>query len=794
MSAQQVAAHHAAAQKAAAQQAAMQQAAAQQAALKQAAMQQQATMRQATANQAGHAQGMPQGGQMRTRVHQHPHAANPANVAKPIPLFPNQQVPPQQQVMPQPARIRQIQRELTVGQQYQQPQRAPRRQEQSEGSLTAALLVALGFLGILVILSFVGLFLLQSDNMMSQIDPSSASVQGLESSQLSGLSRGQEQLQRSAATIARLEQSNRDMQLKIAMLQQEKADMTRALGELKSLYSRVRIDSSWALTKEDLDRSDVAAKDQPPHARMLYADFPMLSETQNIKTVGLQTLNNGVDEGLEFKGDYSRVETPRLATAVATAEATPEIRDPLALMASGNKSDSAEGIEGAPNTLALAALPTTKPFTPAEPSNPVAQPEESSSGILALPLAKPDELIALQKSREVKVASIAPTTGFEEEPDPVLPREPLSGRTASFLSKMAALRAGQSNRPIRILHIGDSHIASDSFTSGIRSRLQKIYGDAGRGAVIPAKAYKWAHADGLSLTAGNGWSSSNSLKTKGGPYGLSGVRVATSASGAKMTLTSKGGAFDWGEVTLYVGPNQGSATISTEAGSKTVSANAAKAGSKTVRIEGRSNTLTVTHAGGGKTTVLNWASGKNKPGVQYVNFGIAGATVNVTDRWSDNLLANDIKRINPDLIIYGYGTNEGYNDNLNLDSYTRTATSLVDKMRTAAPDAALMFIGPADGARRRGGQACGGGWFTPSKLGAVRNTLKSLASKYDGLYWDWSAAMGGRCGVTKWSTSSPRLASKDRVHLTPKGYDRSANAFVEYLDKQVKNSLKIATN
>ncbi|SNY93232.1 Lysophospholipase L1 [Cohaesibacter sp. ES.047] len=758
----------------------------------------QATMRQATANHASHAQGanpgMPQSGQPRGRVHQHPAAANPANVAQPIPLFPNQNAPHHQPGMPQPARIRQVQRNLPTAHQLQRTQ--AQRRHRDERGLTAALLVALGFLGILVILSFVGLFLLQSDNMMNQINPSDSSIEGMEiGPDVSGFSRQQATLQSSAQTIARLEQRNRNMQLQIAMLQQEKADMTRALGELKSLYSRVRIDSSWALTKEDLARARTASSAAPPHARMLYADFPMLAETQTFKAVALSDLNNDVDSELSFKGDYNRVETAGLATTNTPEATTQKIRDPLALMKADTGAEAAPQEDASKSKMVLAALPTIKTIPESAPETPIADPVETGARLLKLPLSKPEELIALQKAREVKLASIAPTTGFEADPEPVQPRAPVSGRAASFLSKMAALRAGNSDRPIRILHIGDSHIASDSLTRGIRKRLQKIYGDAGRGAVIPAKAYKWAHADGLSLTASRGWSSANSLKVKSGPYGLSGVRVATSSRGAKMTLTSKTGAFDWAEVTLYVGPNQGSATIATEAGSKRVSANAAKAGSKTVRITGRSKTLTVTHAGGGKTTVLNWASGKDNPGIQYVNFGISGATVDVTDRWSDKLIANDIKRINPDLIVYGYGTNEGYNDNLNMNRYTKTATSLLDKMRAAAPNAALMFVGPSDGARRRsGGPSCGGGWYTPKKLGTVRDTLKTLAKRYDALYWDWSSAMGGRCGVTKWSTSNPRLAAKDRVHLTPRGYDRSAGAFVDYLEQQVKNSLKIASN
>ena len=423
---------------------------------------------------------------------------------------------------------------------------------------------------------------------------------------------------------------------------------------------------------------------------------------------------------------------------------------------------------------------------------PADQQTRSISEVTLLPLAKPErENIAGFDQAPVQVASLVP--GLPTDPEPVPEATgPVSGQSARFIANMQALRAGSLQRPITILHLGDSHISADSFTRGIRRRLQETYGNAGRGAVIPADAYKWAHVDGLTLASKGGWSAASSLKVKSGPYGVSGVRVATANTGAKMVLTSKTGNFDWAEVTLFTGPGQGKVTVATDAGSKTVSARSSREGSKVVRVDGSSKTLTLTHAGGGKTTVLNWATGKNSPGIRYVNFGIAGATASVTKRWSDGLLAADIERINPDLVVYGYGTNEGYNDNLNVNSYKQLATGLVDKIRASAPNAALMFVGPADGARKRGGQSCGGGWYTPTKLGEVRTALQGLAKQYSAFYWDWAGAMGGRCGVTKWSTSSPKLAAGDRVHLTAKGYDKSAAAFVDYLQDRIAKGVKVA--
>ncbi|TFF27467.1 hypothetical protein E3C22_03135 [Jiella endophytica] len=352
------------------------------------------------------------------------------------------------------------------------------------------------------------------------------------------------------------------------------------------------------------------------------------------------------------------------------------------------------------------------------------------------------------------------------------------GPLARFHAKLAALKNGTRSEPVTVLHIGDSHIAADSFTRGIRSRLQDAYGDAGRGATIPPKVFPYAAAAQVSMNRSGPWQAASSLKVKSGPYGVSGVRLSSRAKSARLTLSSDTGGFDYVEVTMVTGPDAGGVTISAGGKSQSFSARAGKAGSKTVRLEAKADSVTVSPTGDGTTTILNWGTGRERPGVRYVNFGIVGATVDVTKRWDEDLVTNDVRAIKPDLIVYGYGTNEGYDDNLDLDAYRRTAEHFVSVLKAAAPEADLAFAGAADGLtkRSRRGPACSGGWYSPVKLSGVRETIEKLAKDENAGFWNWSEAMGGRCKIDRWAQRG--LAAKDRVHLTSKGYDRSAESFV----------------
>ena len=361
-----------------------------------------------------------------------------------------------------------------------------------------------------------------------------------------------------------------------------------------------------------------------------------------------------------------------------------------------------------------------------------------------------------------------------------------------FQAKLAALKSGQRSKPVTILHIGDSHVASDSFSRGIRRSLQAEFGNAGRGAVIPANAYKYGVADNVSLKASGSWYAKTALRSKSGPYGLSGAQVSSRSSRASMTMTAKDGPFDWAEATVVTGPSQGAFDLVVGKTKKRFDAWSKNKGSKTFRLEIEGNTVKLSPAGGGRTSVLSWATGKNQPGIRYVNFGLIGATVNVTKRFDSTLMANDIRQLDPDLIVYGYGTNEGFNDRLDLKSYAKIARRFVGKLKSAAPNADVVYIGAASGLRRkaRGGRTCGRGWWEPRRLNPLRTTMKNLAKKTGAAYWDWSKAMGGPCAVNRWAKWG--MAAKDRIHLTSKGYEQSSQKFANWLMTHQHSGLELA--
>jgi len=404
------------------------------------------------------------------------------------------------------------------------------------------------------------------------------------------------------------------------------------------------------------------------------------------------------------------------------------------------------------------------------PSNPVKLPSrELSTGSIAKPHKSTDKGIGKRVGHKLNVIRADPL--------------------ARFRKKLASLKSGQRDKPITILHIGADHIANDEFSRGIREALQITYGDAGRGMVVPARAFRFSTTHQVDLTSAGNWRSETAVLNKSGKFGLSGVKVSSRSSLSSMTLTSNTGSFDWVQITVLTGPSQGNFDVQVGDIHKRFDAWAKTPGSKSFRMEVAGDSVQVNPGGGAQTNILNWSLGKNVRGIRYVNLGLVGASLETGDRFSRKLVANDIQTLDPDLIIYGYGTNEGFNDELDLNDYALRMNRFVDGLHAAAPQADLAYIGAASGLRSDGNKACGA-WSIPPKMDPLRDKIAQLAKDRNAAFWNWSSIMGGACGIGHWAEQD--LANKNRKHLAPTGYRRSAEAFAQWLMNPLPDGVQLA--
>jgi len=345
-----------------------------------------------------------------------------------------------------------------------------------------------------------------------------------------------------------------------------------------------------------------------------------------------------------------------------------------------------------------------------------------------------------------------------------------------FYQSLDAMKAGRRAKPLTVLHLGDSHIALDHMTGVLRANWSALFGDGGR-MLGPGVPYPYFSPQGYKVTMTGDWVAASSLKASAtGPFGISGFRVSASDPHARIAMATEA-PFDVVEIEAYGGPASGSLLLFLgSAAPLRLSTRAPAEGVVFLRVPApHASQAVLTPAGDGPVQLLGWSFFKSG-GSRYSSFGISGASVDVVSHWDDDIVDAEIARLAPDLIMLGYGTNEGFNDNADVSAYARRYDALVTRLQRLVPDASILTLGAVDGARRArpaDKQTCGDGFAIPPKLAALREAQRGVMRAHGGAFVDMSAAMGGACGMEHWVVASPPLAWPDHVHLRKTGAEEA---------------------
>ena len=349
-----------------------------------------------------------------------------------------------------------------------------------------------------------------------------------------------------------------------------------------------------------------------------------------------------------------------------------------------------------------------------------------------------------------------------------------------FHAALDALEAGRRDAPVTILHLGDSHIALDHMTGALRAHWTAAFGDAGRG-LPPGNAYRYYAPQGYRVAMAGNWQVASSLRADApGPFGLQGYRVSGRDPGAVMTIETEAAT---GEIEIdAMGAPASGALLLTIDGAAPLRLRTRAAKEELVQLSvpaAAAHRIALSPAGDGEVTLLGWAMLTGKRGVRYDSYGVSGATIDVVDHWDEATVDRQIERLSSDLVILGYGTNEGFGEAINLDAYAVKFERLVRRFGRLAPQASIAVIGAFDGERRaEPGTAgtCGDGWRVPARLDGLRDVQAEVARKTGAFYFDASRVMGRPCGTDQWARATPPLAWPDRVHLRPEGARRMGEA------------------
>ncbi len=337
-----------------------------------------------------------------------------------------------------------------------------------------------------------------------------------------------------------------------------------------------------------------------------------------------------------------------------------------------------------------------------------------------------------------------------------------------LFAKLLAQRT-EGGKKVNIVHIGDSHILGNMLTLEVRKRLQREFGDAGRGLIFP---YKLAQSNGqrdFMVETNCRWNGSNCQRdlSPETTFGVSGFKVETTNVKGEMTfkmrdsVTSETQLFT--KVTVFQRKNalEFDLDVRDDLSGQTAQLFIEDDFSRSFYFDRPVGQVTIAAKKTSekqRTLTIDGVCLENElSGVLYHSIGVNGAKF--MDYARAKYFARQVSDLEPDLVILSFGTNEGQGK-LNVDYLKQTMHDLIGPIRERCPNAAIMLTTPADSYLRGKG-------FNPY-LNEMSIIIRDYAKENNFALWDLHAFSGGENSAISWKSNG--LMSSDSVHYSKAGY------------------------
>jgi lysophospholipase L1-like esterase len=157
--------------------------------------------------------------------------------------------------------------------------------------------------------------------------------------------------------------------------------------------------------------------------------------------------------------------------------------------------------------------------------------------------------------------------------------------------------------------------------------------------------------------------------------------------------------------------------------------------------------------------------------IAFQPLGINGARAKrLSDMSQSPGFLQSLSENKPDLIILAYGTNEVTDKDWTVESYSQMLVGIITRLRSAAPEASFLILGPPD--RSVSGS---GGWATAARMPLLLEAQRRAAFAGGAAFWSVYDAMGGPGSMNVWVARG--LGRLDHVHFTAVGYSKLAALF-----------------
>lgn len=354
------------------------------------------------------------------------------------------------------------------------------------------------------------------------------------------------------------------------------------------------------------------------------------------------------------------------------------------------------------------------------------------------------------------------------------------------------------DKPLRILHYGDSQIEGDRITAFLRHRLQRIFGGGGPGLLSILQVYdsyitmNQKNSDNWQKFAVFG---ADTKRIKSKKYGalaafakffnenqdttkinISEASISISESKFSYSTVKK-----FNQLQLYYGNNNTGCKIKIYADGNLLIHDSLRTNTDfsvyTCNFDVTPKSLSIQFFAK-ESPDFYGLSLDNVSGIAVDNIPLRGNSGTFFTSLNYAHIQKMYQELNPGLFILQFGGNVmPYTKSVaTANQYGEWFYAQIMILKRLCPEAAIIVIGPSDMSKKENEN-----YITYPMLEPVRNAMKAATLKAGAGYWDLYEAMGGRNSMPSWVEANPPLAGTDYTHFTPKGAGIVANMFYNAL-------------
>ena len=361
----------------------------------------------------------------------------------------------------------------------------------------------------------------------------------------------------------------------------------------------------------------------------------------------------------------------------------------------------------------------------------------------------------------------------------------------TFFGKLETLLTRREGK-VKILQIGGSHIQAEVWPDQVRKNFLQLAPNinGGRGFVFPFKIAETWNPKNFQISYTGEWKSfRNSVKKHRAKWGVSGITAKTTDSIASFQIQYRDATltrYKFNRIKVF--HNLDTANYKVELTFPTaikINTNR-EIGYTEFILEEEQDSLSVSIQKTQESLIpfnLYGLSLENDtPGIVYTSLGVNGAKTSSFLR--NELFVDQLKVINPDLIIFCIGINDAYYPSFCPESYEKNYDQLIDWIKSVNPKAAFLFVTNNDSYYKKK--------YPNKRVFKARESLIKLAQKHNSGMWDLFGVMGGLGSIKKWENKG--FAKKDKIHFTRKGYELIGDILFSALIKEYDAYLKLNNN